>query len=67
MRALTQAEMDAIDERPSYGSRTGQINYMRSGVIEKRSRRVPPWKLSAARREYRLLLMRARLEMEEVL
>jgi hypothetical protein len=60
--------MDAIDERPSYGSRTGQINYMRSsGVIEKRSRQVPPWKLSAARREYRLLLMRARLEMEEVL
>ena len=66
MRELTQAEMEAIDERPSYGSRTGHINYMRSGVIEKRSRKVPPWKLSAARREYRLMLMRARVEMEEV-
>ena len=59
--------MDAIDERPSYGSRSGHINYMRSKVIETRSRQLPTWKLSAARREYRLLLMRARLEMEEVL
>jgi hypothetical protein len=57
--------MEAIDERPSYGSRSGHINYMRAGVIEERSRKVPPWKLSAARREYRLLLMRARVEMEE--
>ena len=67
MRVLTQAEMDAIDESPSYGSRTGQINFMRCGALEKRSRQVPPWKRSAARREYRLLLLRARLEMEEVL
>lgn len=66
MKELTEAEMDAIDESPSYGSRTGHINYMRSGVIEKRSRQVPAWKLSAARREYRLLLMRARIEMEKV-
>jgi hypothetical protein len=67
MRGLTQAETDAIDERPSYGSRTGHINYMRSGVIETRYRQVPPWKRSAARRKYRLLLMRARMEMEKVL
>jgi hypothetical protein len=67
MRELTQAEMEAIDERPSYGSRSGQINYMRSsGVIEKRSRQVPPWRLEAARRRYGLQLMQARLEMEEV-
>jgi hypothetical protein len=43
------------------------INYMRSGVIETRYRQVPPWKRSAARRKYRLLLMRARMEMEKVL
>jgi hypothetical protein len=61
-----QAEMNAIDERPSYGSRSGHINYMGVGVMEKRSRQVPAWKFSAARREYRLLLMRARLEVEEV-
>jgi hypothetical protein len=59
--------MDAIDESPSYGSRTGHINYMRSGVIEKPSGKVPPWKRSAARRQYELRLMQARLEMEEVL
>jgi hypothetical protein len=59
--------MDAIDESPSYGSRTGQINYMRSGVIEKRSRKVPPWKFSAARRQYELRLMQARIQMEELL
>lgn len=67
MRALTQAEMDAIDESPSYGSRTGQINYMRSGVMEKPSRQVLPWKFSAARRQYELRLMQVRLEMEKVL
>ena len=67
MRELTQAEMEAIDERPSYGSRTGHINYMRSGVIEKRPRKVPPWRLEAGRRQYELRLMRARLQMEEVL
>jgi excisionase family DNA binding protein len=67
MRELTQAEMDAIDESPLYGSRTaGRILHM-GEPLERRSRKVPPWKLSAARREYRLLLMRARLEMEEVL
>jgi hypothetical protein len=63
----SRAWADAIDERPSYGSRSGHINYMRSGVIEKRSRHVPPWRLEAGRRHYRLLLMRARIEMEEVL
>jgi hypothetical protein len=67
MRALTQAEMDAIDESPSYGSRSGHINYMVSGTVEKRSRKVPPWRLEAARRRYRLRLMQARIGREEVL
>jgi hypothetical protein len=59
---------DAIDSRPSYGSHTGgYINYMGPGVMEKRSRQVPAWKRSAARRQYQLRLMQARLEMEELL
>jgi hypothetical protein len=59
-----RAWADAIDERPSYGSRTGQIHYM--GPAEKRSRPAP-WKISARRRRYQLRLMRARMEMEELL
>jgi hypothetical protein len=64
----TDASGDGRDRRAaSYGSRTGHINYMRSGVIEKRSRKVPAWRLEAGRRRYRLLLMGARIEREELL
>ena len=66
MKGPKQADMDAIDESPSYGSRTGHINYMRSGLIEKRSRPAP-WEISGRRRAYQLRLMQARLKMEEVL
>jgi hypothetical protein len=56
---------DAIDNRPSYGSRTtGRILYM--GAVEKRCRSAP-WEISARRRRYQLRLMRARMEMEELL
>jgi hypothetical protein len=61
-----QAWADAIDNRPSYGSRTaGRILYM-GEPVEKRFRQVPAWKRSAARRQYELRQMRARIEMEEL-
>jgi hypothetical protein len=61
-----QAWADAIDNRPSYGSRTaGEIRYM-GPPVEKRSRE-PSWKASARRREYELRLMGARIQMEELL
>jgi hypothetical protein len=61
-----QAWADAIDERPSYGSRTaGEIRYM-GPPVEKRSRE-PSWKASARRRAYELRLMGARIQMEELL
>jgi hypothetical protein len=59
-----QAWADAIDNRPSYGSRTaGRILYM-GEPVEKRQ--VPVWKRSAARRQYELRQMRTRIEMEEL-
>ena len=62
-----QAWADAIDNRPSYGSRTaGRILYMGESA-ESRSHQVPAWKRSAARREYQLLLMQARMEGENLL
>jgi hypothetical protein len=60
-----QAWADAIDSRPSYAARTaGRILYM-GEPAEKRQ--VPAWKRHAARREHELSLMRARIEMEELL
>ena len=62
-----QAWVEQIDNRPSYGSRrAGRILYM-GEPVERRSRRVPAWKRSAARREYQLLLMQARMEGENLL
>jgi hypothetical protein len=61
-----QAWADAIDSRPSYGSRAaGRILYM-GPPVEKGSRE-PSWKVSARRREYELRLMGARIQMEELL
>jgi hypothetical protein len=58
-----RAWADAIDERPSYGSRTGgHINYMGRPV----ERRSALWKANARRRRYQLRQMRARMEMEEL-
>lgn len=60
-----QAWADAIDSRPSYGSRTGgRILYMGEPVER---RQVPAWKRSAARRQYELRHMEARMKMEELL
>jgi hypothetical protein len=46
------------------GHAQAEINYM--GLVEKRSRPAP-WEISAMRRHYQLQLMRARMEMEEIL
>jgi hypothetical protein len=60
-----QAWADKIDSRPSYATRTsGRILSMKFAGGEKRQ--VPAWKCHAARRKYELSLMRARMEMEEL-
>jgi hypothetical protein len=60
-----QAWADAIDSRPSYGSRTaGRILYMGERI---KKRQVPAWKRNASRREYELRQMEARMKMEELL
>ena len=60
-----QAWADAIDSRPSYGSRMGgRILYMGEPVEQ---RQVPAWKRNASRREYELRHMEARMKMEDLL
>ena len=62
-----QAWADQIDNRASYGSRTGgRILYM-GEPVEKRSHQVPAWKRNASRREYELRHLEARIKMEELL
>jgi hypothetical protein len=62
-----QAWADKIDSGPSYATRTaGRILSMRFARERAERRQLPAWKISAARREYQLLLMQARIEMEEL-
>ena len=62
-----RAWADEVDSKPSYHSGGFILSFRERGEIEKRSRQVPPWKRRAARRQYQLRLMLARLEMEELL
>jgi hypothetical protein len=62
-----QVWADKIDNRPSYATRTsGRILSMKFAGVERRSRQVPPWEISARRRRYELRLMEARMRMEEL-
>jgi hypothetical protein len=63
---FTQQQRDLFDETPQIRGCAARIT-----VTEVRPRResrtLEPWKLNARRREYQLRLMRARMEMEELL